>query len=109
MLYQLSYARVRKWVDNKPAAATGKPEFESLDCLAQCRANHFQEIIVFQRLLEKGDCARIRGALLGIRIIAARDDNDGNSFDRIQAMKPFHDAKSVPRHAADIRRKTQVQ
>jgi hypothetical protein len=44
---------------------------------------------VFQRLLKTGHGSRTVGAFLRLAIFAAGDDDDRNSFGRVQPVKPF--------------------
>ena len=79
-----------------------KPEFQvGLTGLAQRRADDLEQVVVIDAACGKTPPRPLVVARsLLFKSSSAGDDDDGNFLRRIQPMKPFHDAKTVPRHAA---------
>ena len=77
--------------------------------IAQGGADDFEQAVVLNGFLEKGDGAGLRGFFAGFGIFAAGNNDNRDLLDGFQAMKPVHDAETIPRYAADFWRKTDVQ
>jgi hypothetical protein len=77
--------------------------------LAERRTDDLEQIVVVNRLVEKRHRTAAGSPFLVFWVFADGNDDDRNSFGRVQPLQPFHDTKTVPRHAVHVGRKNEVQ
>ena len=109
MLYQAelrSLPEVKKEVRRIPDF---KLEFRPVCPRCPTLPDHLEQVVMIDGLVEKRHRATRSGTFLVFKFFQTGDDDDGDFLCRIQPMKPIHDAKTVPRNAVHLRRKTNVQ
>ena len=116
MLYQLSYARVRKWVYIKPAAASGKPEVARRDkILHLCCERRADSVCIYKTPPGDGcykcsdKCSARRGwfrhraSTRTFRIVCTdADDGLATGFHHARADEPARSPERAVLHPAHV-------